>query len=149
MLSDRQNKIEAKEKEEGEEQEQSEKSNQKISSSIYLNDMLPQTIEKRATEANVVKPKIIRRKMCVYTHKHTKICVWQECHAFKSPYIVLLNIADCMRLSERASERGRVMMSESPPCFCFFSLLDQLIKINSKNPLYFIRKWHIYPSNHL
>lgn len=72
MLSDRQNKIEAKEKEEEEEQEQSEKSNQKISSSIYLNDMLPQTIEKRATEANVVKPKIIRRKMCVYTHKHTK-----------------------------------------------------------------------------
>lgn len=32
------------EKEE-EEEEQSEKSNQKISSSIYLNDMLPQTIE--------------------------------------------------------------------------------------------------------
>lgn len=58
--------------------------------------MLPQTIEKRATEANVVKPKIIRRKI------YTKYAYGES--AMPLNHRTVEYTADCMRLSERVNK---------------------------------------------
>lgn len=81
--------------------------------------MLPQTIE-TPTEANVVKPKIIQRATAQHKRERKKR---KKVHRITNNFGVECN-------KQHAHLR---------PCS------DQAIKIKSENPLYFVRKWHIYP----
>lgn len=49
-----------------EEEEQSEKSNHKISSSIYLNDMLPQTIEENGQPMQTLLNRKLYAEKCTH-----------------------------------------------------------------------------------